>query len=103
MLDASVPVKKRIEAKWLILLAVMLGTIVAPIDASIVNTVLPSITTSFRTDIAKHWPADKEANTPAAAGRFGEPNEIATTALYLASDHSKFTTGALIRVDGGRP
>lgn len=65
-----------------------------------VNAILPG---SFRTDIAKHWPADKEAQTPAAAKRFGEPEEIATTALYLASDHSRFTTGAMIRVDGGRP
>jgi NAD(P)-dependent dehydrogenase (short-subunit alcohol dehydrogenase family) len=65
-----------------------------------VNAILPG---SFRTDVAAHWPADKEANTPAAAKRFGEPEEIATTALYLASDHSRFTTGAMIRVDGGRP
>lgn len=65
-----------------------------------VNAILPG---SFRTDIARHWPADKEAKTPAALGRFGEPDEIATTALYLASDQSGFTTGTLIRVDGGRP
>lgn len=65
-----------------------------------VNAVLPG---SFRTDVAKHWPADKEANTPAALRRFGEPEEIVTTILYLASDHSRFTTGALLRVDGGRP
>lgn len=65
-----------------------------------VNAILPG---SFRTDIAAHWPADKEANTPAAMGRFGEPEEIVTTLLYLVSDHSRFTTGALIRVDGGRP
>jgi len=65
-----------------------------------VNAVLPG---SFRTDIAKHWPADKEASTPAAMKRFGEPEEIVTTILYLASDHSRFTTGAMIRVDGGRP
>ncbi len=65
-----------------------------------VNAVLPG---SFRTDVAKHWPADKEASTPAAMKRFGEPEEIVTTILYLASDHSRFTTGAMIRVDGGRP
>jgi EmrB/QacA subfamily drug resistance transporter len=41
-----------LENKWHILLAIMLGTIVTPLDASIVNTILPSITTSFRTDIA---------------------------------------------------
>ena len=36
-----------------------------------------------------------------AAGRAGEPAEIVTTALYLASGASSFTTGSLIRVDGG--
>lgn len=65
-----------------------------------VNAILPG---SFRTDIAKHWPAGKEQNTPAVMKRFGEPEEIVTTLLYLVSDHSRFTTGAMIRVDGGRP
>jgi NAD(P)-dependent dehydrogenase (short-subunit alcohol dehydrogenase family) len=65
-----------------------------------VNAILPG---SFRTDIARHWPADKEATTDAVVGRFGEPEEIVTTALYLASNASGFTTGATVRVDGGRP
>ena len=65
-----------------------------------VNAILPG---TFRTDVARHWPADKEAGTPAVMKRFGEPGEIATTILYLASDQSSFTTGTLIRVDGGRP
>ncbi|MGK2908265.1 MAG: SDR family NAD(P)-dependent oxidoreductase [Sphingobium sp.] len=65
-----------------------------------VNAVLPG---SFRTDVSRHWPTDKEAKTPAVLKRFGEPEEIVTTILYLASDHSRFTTGTLIRVDGGRP
>jgi NAD(P)-dependent dehydrogenase (short-subunit alcohol dehydrogenase family) len=65
-----------------------------------VNAILPG---SFRTDIAKHWPADKEANTDAVLKRFAEPEEIVTTAIYLASPASGFTTGALVRVDGGRP
>lgn len=34
-------------------------------------------------------------------GRVGEPSEIAAIALYLASDESVFTTGALFNVDGG--
>jgi NAD(P)-dependent dehydrogenase (short-subunit alcohol dehydrogenase family) len=29
------------------------------------------------------------------------PEEIVTAALYLASDASGFTTGSLVRVDGG--
>ena len=65
-----------------------------------VNGIMPG---SFRTDIALHWPADKEARTLAAMGRFGEPEEIVSTALYLASPASSFVTGAIIRVDGGRP
>jgi EmrB/QacA subfamily drug resistance transporter len=51
-LDTSIPANKGIGSKWLILTAVMLGTFMTPLDGSIVNTVLPAITTSFRTDIA---------------------------------------------------
>ena len=65
-----------------------------------VNAILPG---SFRTDIAKAWSADKEKNIKSAIKRYGEPEEIVSTVLYLASDHSSFTTGALIQVDGGRP
>jgi NAD(P)-dependent dehydrogenase (short-subunit alcohol dehydrogenase family) len=34
-------------------------------------------------------------------GRIGEPEDIANAALYLASDESRFVTGAEIKVDGG--
>ena len=33
--------------------------------------------------------------------RLGEPDEIAPLALHLASRASSYTTGAIIRVDGG--
>jgi len=65
-----------------------------------VNAIVPG---SFRTDIADHWPVEREAQTPAIAGRYGRPEEIVTAMLYLASEQSSFTTGSLIRVDGGRP
>jgi NAD(P)-dependent dehydrogenase (short-subunit alcohol dehydrogenase family) len=55
----------------------------------------------FLTDIADHWPAETRSRTRSAIGRPGEPHEIVTTALYLASPASSYTTGALIRVDGG--
>lgn len=47
----SVP-RKGLETKWLILAAVMLGSFMGPLDASIVNTVLPAITQFFHTDIS---------------------------------------------------
>jgi NAD(P)-dependent dehydrogenase (short-subunit alcohol dehydrogenase family) len=39
------------------------------------------------------------ANTPMA--RFGEPEELLGTLLYLLSDGSRFVTGTIIPVDGG--
>ncbi len=55
----------------------------------------------FLTDISKHWPEESKRTWHNAAGRAGEPAEVVTTALYLASSASSFTTGSLIRVDGG--
>jgi len=34
-------------------------------------------------------------------GRFGQPEEIAGPALFLASDDSTFVTGIELTVDGG--
>lgn len=34
-------------------------------------------------------------------GHIGEPNDIANAVLYLASDESKFMTGAELKLDGG--
>lgn len=39
------------------------------------------------------------AHTP--MGRFGEPDELKGTAIWLASDASKFVTGIVVPVDGG--
>ena len=34
-------------------------------------------------------------------GHFGEPEDVANGVLYLASDESKFITGAELVIDGG--
>lgn len=53
MADSSASGTNRgLESKWLILLSVMVGTFMTPLDGSIVNTILPSITTFFHTDIS---------------------------------------------------
>lgn len=62
-----------------------------------VNVISPG---GFLTDVAGDWAEDGTALSGVMMGRFGKPDEIVTTALYLASDHSGFTSGANIRVDG---
>jgi NAD(P)-dependent dehydrogenase (short-subunit alcohol dehydrogenase family) len=55
----------------------------------------------FLTDIAKHWDQRSREKTKSAIGHPGQPHEIVTSALYFASSASSFTTGSLLRVDGG--
>lgn len=58
----------------------------------------------FATDVAEHWPDPPDPAHPGWTNsglRVGLPSEITAAALYLASEASSFTNGALIRVDGG--
>lgn len=64
-----------------------------------INTISPG---PFLTDIADAWDAKKRETQPVALGRPGRPEEIVTAALMLASPASSYTTGALVRVDGGQ-
>jgi NAD(P)-dependent dehydrogenase (short-subunit alcohol dehydrogenase family) len=64
-----------------------------------VNAILPG---PFRTDISKAWAPPEGAEVPfVPLGRIGQPEEVAPLAVHLASAASSFTTGAIIRVDGG--
>jgi NAD(P)-dependent dehydrogenase (short-subunit alcohol dehydrogenase family) len=56
----------------------------------------------FLTDISKAWSEEARRTAHNSAHRPGRPEEIVTTALYLASPASSFTTGAIVRCDGGQ-
>ena len=55
----------------------------------------------FLTDIAKAWPQEQREKVDSALGRPGQPDEIVTSALFLASPRSSFVTGTTVRCDGG--
>ena len=55
----------------------------------------------FWTDVSKSWREEADRTSTAAVRRIGRPHEIVTTALYLASDQSSFTTGSIVEVSGG--
>lgn len=45
--------------------------------------------------------ANEEFSKLIPLGRYGEPNEVSQLVFFLASDDSKYITGAQFRVDGG--
>ncbi len=66
-----------------------------------VNCIMPGM---FATDISRAWNrdhVDAMVDNEIPLRRVGEPSEIAGVALYLASDASSYTTGSIIKVDGG--
>jgi NAD(P)-dependent dehydrogenase (short-subunit alcohol dehydrogenase family) len=66
-----------------------------------VNGIMPG---PFLTDISKAWDMEAfqaRADTRIAMQRGGQADEVVAAALYLASDHASYTTGAILKIDGG--
>ncbi|HTQ20582.1 SDR family oxidoreductase [Mycobacterium sp.] len=68
-----------------------------------VNTLMAG---PFLTDISKAWGLEQDQINRfghLSLQRAGQPPEIIGGALFLASDAASFTTGSILRVDGGIP
>ncbi len=68
-----------------------------------VNAIAPgSILTEMLAAVVKDESVRRSVLARTPMLRFGEPDEIAKVALFLASDDSSYVTGEIIVVDGGR-
>lgn len=66
-----------------------------------VNCIMPG---PFLTDVSKHWDLEgfrNHAERSIPLRRGGAAYEVVGAALYLASDASSYTTGAILKIDGG--
>ncbi|HEX4606258.1 MAG TPA: glucose 1-dehydrogenase [Candidatus Angelobacter sp.] len=67
-----------------------------------VNCISPGI---VETDLVAKFNTDENARRLRVAmhpmGRFGQPADVASAAVFLASDESRWTTGSTLTVDGG--
>jgi NAD(P)-dependent dehydrogenase (short-subunit alcohol dehydrogenase family) len=66
-----------------------------------VNTILPSALTPKSIWYMKETNTYDYELAKVAIGRFGTPEDIAPTAIFLASDESNFVTGQTLGVEGG--
>ncbi|MBK5208969.1 MAG: SDR family oxidoreductase [Flavobacteriaceae bacterium] len=66
-----------------------------------VNAIAPGWFETDMTASIKTLPLNDEIILRTPAGRWGKPDEIIGTAVYLSSKASDFVTGETIRVDGG--
>jgi NAD(P)-dependent dehydrogenase (short-subunit alcohol dehydrogenase family) len=67
-----------------------------------VNCICPGI---VETEMVARFSTDENARKQRVAmhpmGRFGQPAEVASAAVFLASDESGWTTGSVVTIDGG--
>ena len=64
------------------------------------NAIAPA---AVRTPVMDDMPADRleAVRQRIPIGRFGEPEEVAALAVFLASDEAAYITGATLDVNGG--
>jgi glucose 1-dehydrogenase len=68
-----------------------------------VNAIGPgSVMTEMLVAVAKDIDARRRMMSRTPMGRFAEPEEIASVAVFLASDDASYITGETVFVDGGR-
>ena len=66
------------------------------------NSICPGlIETDMTADLMKDEALMQEWSKGYPIGRFGKPEDVANTCLFLASDESSFITGTVLPVDGG--
>jgi NAD(P)-dependent dehydrogenase (short-subunit alcohol dehydrogenase family) len=67
-----------------------------------VNAIAPGIVkTDFNSAFWKGPEVEKRASGMVPLGRLAEPEDVARTALFLASEHSSYVTGEVLCVNGG--
>lgn len=66
-----------------------------------VNAIAPGIFPTALNSAILDSPRGQELNLRTPMHRFGRAEELVSTALYLASEATSFTTGQIIAVDGG--
>ena len=71
-----------------------------------VNAICPGfVETDLTADVIRQAPDPEAVRRERVAvhplGRFGKPEDVATLAVYLASDEASWVTGAIFPVDGG--
>lgn len=66
----------------------------------LVNAIAPGpVETAILAVLSEDWRAGKLSEMP--IGRFGQPEEIAPAAVFLASDESSYMVGSTVHVNGG--
>ena len=68
-----------------------------------VNAIAPDVTETLQVPYSRWLKPEDERLIPTwvPIGRFGQPADVASVALFLASDLSAFVTGTTVHVDGG--